>query len=511
SRLHLSYLTKYANDLIILLDESYRFLEINERVIDAYGYTRDELIGMHATELRPAETKGLFSEQSKPDPATGRAVYETVHRRKDGTTFPVEISLREIDVDGKKFYQAIIRDITVQKRAEQALRDSERKYRELVENANSIILHWAPDGRILFVNEFGLRFFGYSEKELLGRNVVGTIVPESDSDDRNLKPLMEEIGRDPVAFEQNINENMLRSGERVWTAWTNKVVLDERGRVAEVLSIGLDITARKHAEDELRAIKASHERRVAERTAELVVAKDRAEQADRLKSAFLATMSHELRTPLNSVIGFTGLLLQGLAGPLNDEQAKQLRMVRDSGQHLLALINEVLDISKIEAGQVELHNESFDLSESIRKVLQTVTPQADKKALRLDARTAADLGLITSDRRRVEQILLNLLSNAIKFTKTGEVRVAGRREQGRVVVRVSDTGIGIKPEDLGTLFRPFRQVDSGLTRQYEGTGLGLAISKRLVERMGGAISVESRWGEGSTFEVVLPVEPGEKS
>jgi signal transduction histidine kinase len=323
--------------------------------------------------------------------------------------------------------------------------------------------------------------------------------------------LMAQICADPAAFEQNINENMRRNGERVWVAWTNKAVLDAGGRVTEILSIGSDITERKRAEDELRAVKAGLELRVAERTAELVVARDRAEESDRLKSAFLATMSHELRTPLNSVIGFTGLLLQGLAGPLNEEQAKQLMMVRGSGQHLLALINEVLDISKIEAGQVEIHNEPFDLSESIRQVVQTVTPQADKKGLRIETDGAAGLGRIVGDRRRIEQIMLNLLSNAIKFTKSGDVRVAGRREGGRMIIRVTDSGIGIKPEDLGTLFRPFRQIDSGLTRQFEGTGLGLAICKRLAERMGGDISAESRWGVGSTFQVILPLEPEESS
>jgi PAS domain S-box-containing protein len=395
-------------------------------------------------------------------------------------------------------------------RAEAALRESERKYRELVEHANSIILRWTRDGRILFLNEFGQRFFGYTGAEIHGRHVTGTIVPETESGGRNLPPLMEEICANPAAFEQNVNENMRRNGEHVWIAWTNKVVLDQKGEVAEILSIGVDITARKRIEEELRETHGSLEHRVAQRTAELAVARDRAEAADRTKSAFLATMSHELRTPLNSIIGFTGLLLQGLAGPLNTEQAKQLRMVKDSGQHLLALINDVLDISKIEAGQIEIASAPFDLREAIQKVVQTVSPLADRKQLGLVTRVTADVYQITSDRRRVEQVLLNLLGNAVKFTERGSITLAADCAPGSVKISVADTGAGIKPEDLEKLFQPFRQLDTGLTRQHEGTGLGLAICRRLVERLGGTISVESEPGKGSRFSFTLPTGAAEK-
>jgi len=250
----------------------------------------------------------------------------------------------------------------------------------------------------------------------------------------------------------------------------------------------------------------------------LASARDRAESADRVKSAFLAIMSHELRTPLNSIIGFTGLLLQGLSGPLTAEQAKQLGMVKDSGQHLLALINDVLDISKIEAGQLVIVNEPFSLSEVIQKAVQTVKPLADKKGLALVLRISPDVVGMNSDRRRIEQVLLNLLSNAIKFTEKGSVTLtaeiapdASDSAGFTVRVTVADTGMGMKNEDLDKLFQPFSQIDTGLTRRYEGTGLGLAICKRLVEQMGGAITVESEWGKGSAFRVTLPTQPERKS
>jgi len=231
----------------------------------------------------------------------------------------------------------------------------------------------------------------------------------------------------------------------------------------------------------------------------------KAESADRLKSAFLATMSHELRTPLNSIIGFTGILLQKLVGPLSEEQEKQLKMVQGSARHLLELINDVLDISKIEADQIMLVTEEFDLCASIMSSVEKVKHPADKKGLKLITDLQPEKLTISSDRRRVEQILINLLNNAVKFTEEGSVTIKSRVIDGRVKVSITDTGIGIREEDLQTLFKPFRQVDTGITRQYEGTGLGLSICKRLVDLLGGSISVTSEPGKGSTFAFDLPL------
>ncbi len=287
---------------------------------------------------------------------------------------------------------------------------------------------------------------------------------------------------------------------------------DAQGGVFAVAGIATDVTELKRAADEIKRLHADlqhHaaqlEQRVWERTAELAVARDRAEAADRSKSAFLATMSHELRTPLHSIIGFTGIILQGLAGPLNAEQAKQLGMVRNSARHLLALINDVLDISKIEAGEFRVEAALFDLRATIERAVATIRPLADAKRLDLRLEMSPSIGELTSDARRVEQILLNLLNNAVKFTELGEVALVADAVGGNVRLRITDTGIGIKPEDLATLFRPFHQAASGLARSHEGTGLGLAICRRLAGLLGGEIQVESEPGRGSTFTLLLPL------
>ncbi len=257
---------------------------------------------------------------------------------------------------------------------------------------------------------------------------------------------------------------------------------------------------------QLQQSHAELERRVLERTSELADAMERAESADRIKSAFLASMSHELRTPLNSIIGFTGIMLQGLAGPLNQEQNKQLGMVKNSSKHLLSLINDILDISKIEAGQLELMPEVFALAPALEKVLLLLGPQAKNKGIELKIQIADNVGEVYTDQRRVEQVVLNLLTNAVKFTEKGSVKLTCSVEGDNCLIEVTDTGIGIAEAKLQLIFEPFHQVDSGLARKYEGTGLGLSICCKLLKMMGGSIDVKSRPGQGSIFYVSFPVK-----
>jgi PAS domain S-box-containing protein len=489
--------------ILYFYDSNGRFLRWNQNFETVSGYSGEEIAGMHPLDFFLDEDKPRLEQRIAEVFAKGESSVEASFAAKDGTATPYFFTGRRVLFEGMPCLIGVGIDISDRRHAEDRLAESEQKYRELVEYANSIILRWNSDGRITFLNEFGQRFFGYSADEIIGRYVTDTIVPPSESGGRDLEELIEIIRTTPEAFEQNINENIRRNGERVWIAWTNRIVRDSQGQVVEFLSIGIDITDRMRIEAEREA-------------------RHRAETADRIKSAFLATMSHELRTPLNSIIGFTGIMLQGLAGPLNPEQSKQLGMVRTSARHLLALVNDVLDISKIEAGQLEVAREAFDLCRSISKVITLVMPQAEAKQLKLRVQLAPNLGEAVSDERRFEQILLNLLSNAVKFTEQGEIVLTAElidefhlsgTAPGQPVIslRVSDTGIGIKSEDLPALFQPFRQIDSGLSRNHQGTGLGLAICRRLAALMGGEISAESQWGKGSTFSLTLPLQRQVKS
>lgn len=246
-------------------------------------------------------------------------------------------------------------------------------------------------------------------------------------------------------------------------------------------------------------------RRLQQLVDELKQANLRLQDVDRAKSMFIASMSHELRTPLNSIIGFSSILLKEMPGPLNFEQKKQLKMVMGSARHLLNLINDILDISKIESGELTIARENFSLVEVLTQVQESFAPLAEKKGVKLMVEVSPGIDRIVSDSRRVRQILLNLVGNAVKFTEHGGVKVECMRRDQQLEIRVIDSGIGIPENNLGDLFHSFRQLDTGLARKYEGTGLGLFICKRLVEILGGAIRVESVYGQGSTFSFTLPL------
>ena len=391
----------------------------------------------------------------------------------------------------------------------EAVARSERAFSDaIIESTTGILYLYDEHGQFLRWNRSFETVTGYAAHE------IERMHPSEFFCERD-RPLL--TARINEVFEQgeaSVEAPLLaKSGKTTPYYLTGRRIVFE-GRTC-LVGVGIDISERVRVEQVLRELNESLERKVAERTADLETALTRAKAADQIKSAFLATMSHELRTPLNSIIGFSGIMLQGLAGELNAEQSKQLGMVRGSARHLLALINDVLDISKIEAGELEIRLKAFDLKASIGRIVASIMPMVEKKRLALSADFADLPDEFISDQRRVEQILLNLLSNAVKFTERGTVELSAEIASGVagragpvLLVRIADTGIGIQAEHLPMLFQAFRQIDTGISRQHEGTGLGLAICRRLADRLGGDILVESEFGRGSVFTLILPFKGG---
>jgi PAS domain S-box-containing protein len=493
-----------VSDIIFLLsveaDGRYRFISVNKAFLQTTGLNSDQVIGRYADEIIPPSSRHLvFGNYKKAIQERAPVTWEEVSVYPTGQkTAVVTVNAVYNEADICTHLVGAIHDITESKQMEKVVL-KERDFSDAMLNSlPGIFYFYDQSGKFLrwnrnleIVSGYSgeeiarinpLHFFGGAEKAYIARRIQDVF----------------EYG------ESDAEANLIsKNGKQIPYYFTGRRI--EIEHVPYLIGMGIDITQRRQAENELRKLNLELEQHIAARTDELAAAMIRAQESDRLKSAFLATMSHELRTPLNSIIGFTGVILQGLAGPLNQEQTKQLNMIRDSARHLLALINDVLDISKIEAGQLEILKLPFDMRQIIESVLRVIQPLAQKKNLQLVTSIGVKVGTVNNDRRRVEQVLINLVNNAIKFTEHGNVRIECLVSDGWLETRVRDTGIGIKPEDMHKLFTPFQQIETGLTRHHEGTGLGLSICKHLVTAMGGEIIVESEWGVGSTFKFILPL------
>ncbi|MDX2215160.1 MAG: response regulator [Oculatellaceae cyanobacterium bins.114] len=368
------------------------------------------------------------------------------------------------------------------------------RYRAIVEDQTDLIVRYLPDTTIRFVNGAYCRYFGVTLEEVLGQSYNPMIF---EADREQVAQLVSSMNAENPTV--TIENRVVVNGEIRWTQWINRMLFDEQGQFTEFQSVGRDITPLKEAEAQLR----SSSERISLANAELA-------RAARLKDEFLANMSHELRTPLNSILGLTEVLLEEVFGSLSDRQRQFLQTIEQSGQHLLALINDILDLSKIESGKMKIELGSVSLDSVCHSSLNFVREQARYKEIRLTCTIDATISEIEADERRLMQVLVNLLSNAVKFTPNGgrvQLGVKMNVPQQAVEFQVMDTGIGIAPENLNQIFQPFIQVDSSLSRHYDGTGLGLPIVRRIVDLHGGSIRVESEVGRGSCFTVIFPWHP----
>jgi PAS domain S-box-containing protein len=474
-------LLEAAPDAIVIIGVDGKILLVNSQTERIFGHSRVDLVG------KPVEI--LVPERFRTHHGTHRAGYfadprvrpmgstqELYGLRRDGTEFPVEISLSPLETEEGMVVSSAIRDITDRKRAED-------KFRGLLESAPDAMVILGPDGKILLVNGQTERLFGYARAELIGRQIE-TLVPERFRD------------RHPQHRDGYFTEPKARP---------MGMGLDLFGRRKDGKEFAAEISLSPIVTPDGTLVTAAI-RDVTDRKRDMEEQNRRMQEANRLKSEFLANMSHELRTPLNAIIGFSKLLHSGKAGALTPTQVEYLGDIVNSSNHLLQLINDVLDLAKIESGRTEIRVEVVELKRLAGEVRDILRGLAAEKRIRLVIDVSSEVSTVLIDARLLKQVLYNYLSNAIKFTPDAG-KVAMRilpvgDDQFRI--EVEDSGIGIRTEDFGRLFVEFQQLDSSSSKRYSGTGLGLALTKRIVEAQGGSVGVESEFGTGSTFWALFP-------
>ncbi|MBW7885888.1 MAG: PAS domain S-box protein, partial [Caldilineaceae bacterium] len=483
----------------MLIDGQGKVLVANEAAARLVGSELADLQGtVLADFFRPGMVKEPLSQISAAlrSGQSARFIAEIDDRMLDYYLYPT------LDKDGQLARVAIVSvDVTEQERALAALAASENRLSTLFQEA-PIGICFTRFGMILDANRTYVDMFGYTEShEIVGRSVLELTAPNCRAFvDATIKKRLREPGRQ--TFETT---GLRRDGSTFPLMISNASVQLPDGPAS--IAFVLDMTGRKAAEEALAQERALLAKRVKERTAELQAANLELARASRLKDEFLANMSHELRTPLQAILGLSENLMTLVPGPLNEKQLQYARLIEESGRHLLELINDILDYSKIEAGKLEPELSYVSVANICRAGLQLVGSQATRKSLKTSVNVDEQVDIIQADERILKQMLVNLLSNAVKFTPDGGqigIEVTGDEEAGMVRFTVWDTGIGITAEDFPRLFQPFVQLEGGLNRHYAGTGLGLALVARLAALHGGAVGVESTSSQGSRFTVSLP-------
>jgi len=607
---HYDYILKFANDLILLTDSNNSIIEANDKVFETYLYHRKELIGNNVRVLMTDSSRLRLAESQKTLNETGFALFEAMHKRRNGTEFPVEVSARKVDIDGVTYYQSIMRDITDRKNSEEILRESEGRFRKIFEDSPVGMVMTGKDMGILRANDAFCNLLGHTESELHGMTFRDFTHPDHISGDElaMLKLVAREI---PVYHTEK--RYFKNNGSIIWGSTTVSLIQNNAGEVQFFLGMVEDITSRRIAEAELEK-SFSLQNATLESTAdgilvvdkngkivqynqkfaemwripesvlrlmedeaalqfvidqlkypgdfidkvkilysdpdaitsdlleftdgrfferysqpqkiggksvgrvwsfrdissrkrseiELIAAKEKAEEGDRLKTAFLHNVSHEIRTPMNAIIGFSTLLNEP---DLTEAERRQyIDIIFQSGNQLLSIINDIVDLASVETGQVKLNQGKINLNTMLRRLYDQFSYKKIPHKITLSLKTPISLKNteIITDHIKLVQILSNLVNNAFKFTIKGKISFGYDLKDGFLEFFVRDTGIGIPAEHLSKIFDRFYQVDSAISRQYSGTGLGLSISRAYIELMGGRVWVSSKPDEGTEFRFTIP-------
>jgi len=479
-----------SSDAVVSFGTDGRILTLNPRTESLFGYRATDLIGNPVAVLlaaaRPRAGRPAPPREMLPPELSSGEPQVLLGRRADGGVFAVDVLVTPVQDEGGAFTIASFRNVEARASGEEELRASEARFRAAVETLGEGLIITDAADVVVYVNSRMAQLSGYTAEEMVGRAVPALLVPEDEQAAYRDHMLLRLQG----LSEQYELSLQRKDGSRFWAEITATAFRAPDGRIVGTLGAVMDISDRKRIQEEL------------------VAAVDASEDASRAKSAFLANMSHELRTPLNAVIGYSEMLTEEARERGLEVLLPDLAKIHSSGRHLLRLINDILDLSKIEAGKMELFAEVFDVQALVREVSATIRPLAERRGNALELRCGEDVRRMRADLTRVRQVLLNLMSNAAKFTENGRValEVESTVVNGApwIQFRVRDTGIGLSHEHLGKLFKAFAQADASTTRKYGGTGLGLAISRQLCQMMGGEVTVDSALGQGSVFTVLLP-------
>jgi PAS domain S-box-containing protein len=460
--------------------ETLQFLAVNNAAIRRYGYSRAEFLTMTIMDIRsPEDAQLLAAHLSKRQSEVDHAG-EWRHRTKDGTVLNVEVTANRLNFAGRPAEFVLANDVTERKKAETALRISEDRYRDLVDNSHELICTHDLEGRVLSVNPWAARVLGYSQESLIGMNIRDGLLPDYRKQfDEYLQTMKAE------GSARGVMKVRTATGEtRLWEYYNT--LRTEGVETPIVRGMAHDATERR------LALKREKEARL------------EAEAANRVKDEFLSTLSHELRTPLTAIMGWSDLLLHDEVAPRKRRQA--IETIARNANSQCQLINDLLEVSRIITGKLRLEFVACELESVVQAAAESIRPTAEAKGVRMQVLLEPDAGPVFGDRERLQQIVWNLLSNAVKFTRHGGlVQVKSQRINSHVEIVVTDTGVGIKPDFLPHVFERFRQADGSTTRTYGGLGLGLAIVRHLVELHGGTACAESGGeNQGSTFTVRFP-------
>jgi len=510
---------------IFVLDPNGIILSWNAGAERLKGYTADDIIGKHFSIFYPDQALAVDrpGEELEIAKKTGRVEDEGWRLRKDGTRFWANVLITALRDDNGQLvgFAKVTRDLTARRAAEEELRLSEQRFRLLVQSVQDYAIFMLdPKGYVATWNEGAQRIKGYSASEIIGQH-FSVFLPPDDAD----KPQRElDIATREGSYKEE-GWRVRKDGSRFWASVVITAIHDSSGKLAGFAKITRDLTERRAADeraiDNARKLALEEAARVAAeqraqdlrelseqlsiQAAELERQREEAELANRVKSEFLAAMSHELRTPLNAIGGYAQLMQLGLSGPVTEEQMKQLDRVQRSQQHLLSVINDILNFSRLEAGRITYDIHPMPVRDALDGVSPIIEPMADSLGISLRVGECGPDVVALADRSKVEQILINLLSNAAKFTDSGgTIELTCGADEKRVWLKVRDTGVGIPEEYIETIFSPFEQVNRSLASPKEGTGLGLTISRDLARGMGGDLTAESEVEKGSTFTLYLP-------